>query len=176
MLEDQMTRTCVYLGLGGNQGNVVSSIQQAYELLSARDAVFDLRSSGFYNTSPVNVASGNWFVNSVCTFWTHYSSLELFKIIQEIEQQLGKVNKEKNADRSIDIDLLFYGSEVFNDGDLEIPHPRWKSRLFVLVPLAELTDQIVLKKGEDLECHRIQDLIEPLLAESKQTVSLLVSS
>lgn len=94
---------------------------------------------------------------------------------QEIEKQLGKVKKSKTAARPIDIDFIFYGNQALYDPvqDLEIPHPRWKERLFVLIPLADLTPEIEIAGSTGLEHYYLKDLIQPLLIQSPNVVSFL---
>ena len=163
----------VYLSLGGNEGQVLFRLQQALALLSAKQDIFDLKTSHFYRTSPHQVDSSNWFVNAVCSFQTSLALKDLFMITQGIEVQLGKVDKPKNASRPIDIDLLFYGHQICQEEELEIPHPRWKERLFVLIPLLDLTKEIILRGEDSLESYVIGDLIQPLLIQSFQAISLL---
>lgn len=169
-----MESKCVYLGLGGNLGNALFRLQLAFSLLhSKKDSVSQLKISHYYRTAPQYYESPHWYVNAACSFWTSLSLQEVFDMTKTIESQLGKVNKAKNADRPIDIDLLFYGKEFCRDPELEIPHPRWKERLFVLVPLADLIDEIHLEEGNLVERYLIKDLIQPLMENSGQSISLL---
>ena len=150
-----MKKKCVYLGLGGNQGDVLSRLKQALTMLSNTPLVSDLKISHFYQTAPIQVDNPGWFVNAVCSFWTPMTLQEVFKMTQLIEIQLGKVKKPKSGDRPIDIDILFYGIEICNESGLEIPHPRWKERLFVLIPLADLTNEIFLQMENGLIRHLV---------------------
>jgi 2-amino-4-hydroxy-6-hydroxymethyldihydropteridine diphosphokinase len=163
----------VYLSLGGNEGQVLLRLQQALRALSCQQGIANLKSSHFYQTAPIAVETTSWFVNAVCSFHTHCTVKEIFKITQAIEIQFGKVHKPKNASRPIDIDLLFYGQQICKDQELEIPHPHWQERLFVLVPLADLTNDIVLNREGNLEYYFLPDLIQPLLVQSPQAISLL---
>lgn len=167
----------VYLSLGANQGNPLVCVQQALGFLRAKtEFISELKISHFYLTEPLYFESPHWFVNAVCSFLTHLTLLEVFEMTQLIEKKLGKVDKRKNEDRLIDIDLLFYGTERCKANELEIPHPRWKERLFVLTPLADLTQKIILDTEEGTEHYHVPDLIQSLKDQTRQTVSLLVSS
>jgi 2-amino-4-hydroxy-6-hydroxymethyldihydropteridine diphosphokinase len=166
-------KTRVYLGLGGNEGQVLVRLQRALALLSAKPEISDLKISHFYQTAPIQVNSSSWFVNAVCSFQTTLAPKEVFEMTQAVENQLGKIKKPKHASRPIDIDLLFYGHQTQQDEELEIPHPRWKERLFVLIPLADLTQEIVLQREMGKERYLLQDLIQPLLIQTPQAVSLL---
>lgn len=165
----------VYLSLGGNEGFVLSGLKQALALLSDQKEITDFQFSHFYSTAPMQVNSPLWFVNAVCSFQTLLTPSEIFNITKAIEIRLGKVSKPKNASRPIDIDFLFYGDQIIQKEELEIPHPRWMERLFVLVPLADLTQEIILHRtSEEKNQHfLLQDLIDPLLTQSSQSIYLL---
>lgn len=170
-----MSSTEVYLGLGGNIGDTCSVLQSALYHIALLKEVSNVASSSFYVTTPVGMHSQNDFVNAVCYLETNLGIKELFRNLREIEITLGKVPKPKDAPRIIDIDLLFYGAEYYFDEELEVPHPRWHERLFVIKPLADLTCQVCvpdpLTKGT-----RIINLIEKISAfpiNPNETVSLL---
>lgn len=131
----------VYLSLGSNLGNSFAILQQALILLQELP-VQKFSCSQVYETTPVSSISQPNFLNAVCSFETALSVSELFTRIQMIEKKLGKVPKPREAPRLIDLDILFYGEENYADLQLKIPHPRWLERLFVLVPLSELTTKI----------------------------------
>lgn len=163
----------VYLSLGGNEGPVLRRLKYALNVLSNEERIDKMQTSHFYRTEPLQVNSPLWFVNAVCSFQTDLTPPEIFNIIQIIERKLGKVPKPKNAARPIDIDFLFYGHQSYQENDLEIPHPRWKERLFVLIPLADLTDEVTIHESMNIERYVLQDLIQPLLTQSSQAVYLL---
>lgn len=168
-----MKKTRAYLALGGNEGQVLFRLQQALKMLGAQKEITHLRSAHFYRTAPHEVNSPLWFVNTVCSFQTTLNPTTLFDIMQSIETQLGKVAKPKNASRPIDIDLLFYGDQTYLLDGLEIPHPRWKERLFVLTPLADLTQEIVIQGLKGTECYNMRNLIDSLATHSSQEIYLL---
>lgn len=153
-------KTLVYLGLGGNIGDVEKTIKSAASLLSRHPLIENFRLSPLYQTEPIDVIdSKEWFLNAVCSFQTSLDLKNLFNFIERIERRLGKTPKPKNQSRSIDIDLLFYGEESYKDGTIEVPHPRWKERLFVLLPLRDLTDSITLNTPSGREKIFLKDLI-----------------
>lgn len=163
----------VYLGIGGNIEPVLPRLKEALHLLSMNTHVSQLKISQFYCTSPFQMHSPHWFINTVCSFSTTLSPNDVFKMTQAIEIEFGKTPKEKNHDRNIDIDILFYGSQFYKDHELEIPHPRWKERLFVLKPLADLTQEITLRHHGKTIRYLISDFIEPLEKQSSQIISLI---
>lgn len=138
----------VYLGLGGNLGDPVDTFEKVIDRLSKYHEFRGLRCSPFYQTSPVSDIPQGDYLNAVCTFSTCLELEELEEIIHSIEVEFGKLPKEKNAPRIIDIDILFFGSQKISTHTVEVPHPRWEERLFVLKPLSDLTDTIHLDRED----------------------------
>lgn len=132
----------VYLGLGANLGTPLLTIQSALESIRNLRGVQNLKVSSFYKTKPVSDIPQPYFVNAVCSFETYMDPHFLFSRLEYIESLHGKVPKPKNAPRLIDIDLLFYGNLFIRTTKLEVPHPRWDQRLFVIVPLTDLISNI----------------------------------
>ena len=130
----------VYLSLGSNQGDRIGYVQQATSLLNLTDGITIVRTSAFYETEPWNMTTNTWFVNAIVEIKTSLSPIDLLHECQRIEKQLGRTPKETAgyADRTIDIDILFYGKEIINEENLIIPHKYLHLRAFTLVPLLEL--------------------------------------
>lgn len=130
----------VYLSLGSNKGDRIGYVQQATSLLNACENISIIRTSAFYETEPWNMASETWFVNAVVEIKTKLSPIELLAECQRIEAQLGRHHTQNGIyeDRTIDIDVLFYGSEIIQEENLVIPHKYVHLRAFTLVPLLEL--------------------------------------
>lgn len=158
----------VYLGLGGNVGDSLAILQSALRNIEQL-AIKDFKASRFYRTKPVSEIEQSWFVNAVCRFNTMMDARELLYKLQQIEATHGKVPKPKNAPRPIDIDLLFYGNERHNSVDCEIPHPRWKERLFVIKPLSDLTSSIVIPGVNEGDKGVLVDLMELIRTFPDQT-------
>lgn len=132
--------TIAYLSLGSNQGDRIGYIQQATSLLNLTDNISIVRTSAFYESEPWNMSTETWFVNAVLEIKTSLTPKELLNECKRIERQLGRTPKEGAgyADRTIDIDILFYGKEIINEESLTIPHKYLHLRAFTLVPLLEL--------------------------------------
>jgi 2-amino-4-hydroxy-6-hydroxymethyldihydropteridine diphosphokinase len=129
----------VYLSLGSNFGDRIGYVQQATSLLGACDGITIVRTSAFYETEPWGMNSENWFVNAVLEIKTGFSAQKLLEECQRIEAQLGRKRSENGyADRTIDIDILFYNKDIINEENLIIPHKFVHLRAFTLVPLLEL--------------------------------------
>jgi 2-amino-4-hydroxy-6-hydroxymethyldihydropteridine diphosphokinase len=127
----------VYLGLGSNVGDRAAAIAKALGELE-RPGLRLLRVSSLYETEPVGLREQAWFLNLVAEFETILFPRQLLLHIQKVERRLGRVRTVVNGPRTIDIDILLYGRAVVRTGELEIPHPRFRERRFVLAPLAEL--------------------------------------
>jgi 2-amino-4-hydroxy-6-hydroxymethyldihydropteridine diphosphokinase len=163
-------KNLVFLGLGGNEGDVLARLQLAITMLAAHPTISAFRCSSFYQSAPFEMKSENWFVNSVCMFQTTLSPSELFNFTQQVETKLGKIPKPKNCSRPIDIDFLFYGHDSCQYGELQVPHARWKERLFVLMPLMELTEKIVIEEESILKEYSLKDMVKLLLERYPSTI------
>ncbi len=133
--------TDVYLGVGSNLGDKQENIRRALELLQEKCEVRAV--SSLYHTEPVGFADQNWFLNGAVKIETELALAELRSFLRSIEERLGKKSIRKNGPRTIDLDMLFYGSQTVNEGGLTVPHPRLHERLFVLAPLEEICPDFV---------------------------------
>lgn len=135
-----MYMTNVIVGLGGNLGEPLLILNAALSKIKKLGS--ELKVSRFYSTKPISTISQPRFINAVCSFKTNLNPHALFLKLEEIEKDLGKVKKTKEAPRLIDLDILFYGCEIYEKEGLSIPHLHWKDRLFVLVPLLDLLNEV----------------------------------
>ncbi len=149
-----MRKEKVFLAFGGNIGDAAQTIRSSEKLIQELPGINGVTFSRLYRTSPVSTLLQPEYINAVCCLKTTLPYKMLWKEIQEIEKALGKEQKAKNAPRRIDIDFLFYGDKKICEEGLEIPHPRWQERLFVLVPLFDLVTNII---DVDIE-RRIREL------------------
>ena len=131
----------VYLGFGSNLGNRQRNIERAIELLRERITIEQV--SSIYETAPVGVLEQPDFLNAVCLATTLMSPGEMLALAREIETYMGRVPGPPGGPRSLDIDLLLYGSVTLETAKVTIPHPRMARRAFVLVPLAEIAPDVV---------------------------------
>jgi len=126
-----------YLSLGSNMDDHAGNIARAIEALTAH-GVRVKRQSSLYDTEPVEMVFQDWFLNCVVEAETELTPQELMRTILEIERSLGRERRVPKGPRTIDVDILLYGSEIIHEAGLEIPHPRMCERRFVLVPFAEI--------------------------------------
>jgi 2-amino-4-hydroxy-6-hydroxymethyldihydropteridine diphosphokinase len=139
-------RVISYVGLGSNLGDREANLRRARELLEELGPV---RFSSIRETDPVGITDQPKFMNAVAEVETDLPARELLDRLLAIERALGR---ERAAEvrwgpRTIDLDLLLYGSETIDEPGLTVPHPRLTRRRFVLEPLHELDPELVLPDG-----------------------------
>lgn len=139
-----MKSVTAYIGLGSNLGNGRAIIREAWQRLGAIPGITPDGLSNPYLSAPVGMTSEHWFTNVVGRLQVSLSPLELLAILLLVESQMGRTRNDKTPgyqDRSLDLDLLYYGEVVLSSPELVLPHPRIADRFFVLVPLAEIAPQ-----------------------------------
>src|ERR1700723_3804489 len=137
--------TGIYLSLGSNVGERGENIARAIAAL-AGFGVRVVKQSSLYETEPVEMREPEWFLNGVVEVQTDLPPHELMHALLEIERSMGReraASVARKLPRIIDLDILFFGSEIIGEAGLEIPHPRMAERRFVLVPLAEIAPGVV---------------------------------
>ncbi|MBQ9587737.1 MAG: 2-amino-4-hydroxy-6-hydroxymethyldihydropteridine diphosphokinase [Bacteroidales bacterium] len=128
----------VVLLIGGNEGDRMSLLVRAMIEIGKRIGMVSLLSS-VYETEPWGFDASQNFLNQAIVVDTDLSAEEVLTQALEIEKELGRQrNGEGYASRPMDIDLIFFNSEVMYSERLTIPHPRMDKRRFVLEPLAEI--------------------------------------
>jgi len=158
-----------YIGLGSNLGNSRDTLLTSWrELGETRGIILDGISSP-YMTAPVDMTSHHWFTNAVGRLRVSMDPLELLKVLLLLEEGHGRIRREGSfgyQDRSLDLDLLYYGEVTMDTPELTLPHPRIGDRLFVLVPFAELDpDFIDPVRGESI--RTLEQRLRERLAENK---------
>jgi 2-amino-4-hydroxy-6-hydroxymethyldihydropteridine diphosphokinase len=128
-----------YIGLGSNLGDREATIRAALERLAASPEIAIEAVSSLRETDPVGYVDQPRFLNGAAALRTELAPRALLERLQEAERELGRDRSgPRFGPRTIDLDLLLYGSEQIHENGLEIPHPRLAERRFVLEPLAEL--------------------------------------
>jgi len=136
-----MTAVEAYIGMGSNQGDGISILSRAWQSMGEVPDIKCLALSSPFKTAPVDMSSHHWFTNAVGRVATDLSPAELLQELLHIEASFGRKREAKSfgyQDRSLDLDLLYYGDQLLDSPDLILPHPRIRDRLFVLIPLLEL--------------------------------------
>lgn len=131
----------VYLSLGSNLGDRGANLQNAIHRLATLGEVVAV--SSFYETEPVGVSGQGWFLNCAVKLDTEKMPRQLIVGILELEREMGRRRqKEKSkGPRTIDIDILLFGSSVIETKGLTVPHVSMHQRRFVLEPLAEIAPE-----------------------------------
>jgi 2-amino-4-hydroxy-6-hydroxymethyldihydropteridine diphosphokinase len=140
-----MENHTIFLAFGSNLGNKKENIETAYKIIEKQIGKI-ISQSAFYVTEPKDFNSDNFFINSVCEIASELSLLKVFSITQQIEVEIGRIQKSNNGhyfDRLIDIDLLMYDNVVVNTYEITVPHPRFHLRSFVLIPFAEIASNVI---------------------------------
>ena len=125
-----------YLSLGSNVGDRESHLHEAISRLAEIGRVVSV--SSFYETAPVEFTGQAWFLNCAVALASAKPAEDLMAALLLIEQQMGRKRVQKKGPRTIDIDILLFGSHVVASPGLTIPHPAMHERRFVLEPLAEI--------------------------------------
>jgi 2-amino-4-hydroxy-6-hydroxymethyldihydropteridine diphosphokinase len=131
----------VYLSLGSNVGDREAMLRSALEALPAA-GVEVARTSSLYETEPRDFRDQPWFLNMIAECRTDLFPVQLLGRLQKIEAQLGRKRAIPKGPRSIDIDIILFGRAIVRTPALEIPHPRFRERRFVLEPLKELAPDL----------------------------------
>ncbi len=126
----------VVLMIGGNLGDREQLIKEALHGLVEIGKI-EMQSS-IYETEAWGDASEMGYLNQAVVVRTNRSPIEFLRSVQQIENRLGRVRKEKWGDRTMDIDIIYVDDLVYHDEDLTLPHPMMAERNFVLVPLVEI--------------------------------------
>ena len=125
------------VAFGANLGDAVTTVQQALRDVGGLADTQLFKASSLYRSAP-HEAQGPDFINAVALVHTQLSPLNLLHALQALELKSGRERPFKNAPRTLDLDLIFYGDVVLATPELTLPHPRWHERAFVLQPLAEV--------------------------------------
>ncbi len=130
----------VAVALGSNTGDRLTLLREAVRRMEAQDLLRDLRCSHAYETPPERADDGGPFLNAVVAGATRHSAGDLLAGLLELERAMGRVRHAgvHGGPRPIDLDLVLFGHRVHRERGLEVPHPRFARRAFVLVPLAEV--------------------------------------
>jgi 2-amino-4-hydroxy-6-hydroxymethyldihydropteridine diphosphokinase len=133
-----MKRHHAYIGFGSNLGDRLNNCRNAIGALAALPPCSLLKTSSFYETSPVGLVEQPTFINGVVLLETTEDAHWLMQQMQEIEKTFGRIRTLKWGPRSIDLDLLFFDDQIINTPELSVPHPSLHERRFVLEPLNEV--------------------------------------
>lgn len=131
--------TTAFIGIGSNVGDREAFARRGIAEIGEAEGITIEKVSSLYATAPIGGPPQRSFVNLVVKIDTELSPRGLLESLQAIEQRLGREPSDiRWGPRVVDLDILTFGDEKVSEPDLEIPHPRMKERLFVLIPLLEI--------------------------------------
>src|SRR3569623_807407 len=126
-----------FVGRGANLGDRAAAVRNAIERIGQLPHTRVIRASSLHETAP-HEASGPDFINAVVQAETRQDAMELLAQLQRSENDFGRERPYRNAPRTLDLDVLLYGSSRIDSKTLTVPLPRMLEREFVLVPLREI--------------------------------------
>ena len=132
----------VAIALGSNLGDRRAHLD--YAVARLQRVIPNLRVSRYYETEPVGVTGPQpAFLNAAAVGDTAASARDILSTLMAIERERGRERPFQNAARTLDLDLILLGSLVTDEDGLTVPHPRFRERLFVLEPLAEIAPELI---------------------------------
>lgn len=146
-----MLSEIAYIGLGSNLAGPVEQLKKALQTIEAHSQMVLVTSSHFYSSSPMGPQDQPDYVNAVCKIHTSLQPQELLSTLQGIENQQDRERiGERWGPRTIDLDILLYNELSLKTKDLTVPHYGMQEREFVLVPLFEISPDLIMQDGRAL--------------------------
>ncbi len=154
----------IYISLGSNIGNRNKYLGWAKDILAKSLNITN--TSSIYESEFIGNTKQNDYLNQVIEFESDISIDDLFSITRQAENAIGRKRYTKWEPRIIDIDILLYGNEIIDQDDLNIPHPELISRRFVLEPLCEINNDIIIPPDNNPAKYYMENVMS-------QTVNIL---
>ena len=129
------------VALGSNEGDRAATIERALEAICRLPGTCVALRSSLRETAPEGGPPQGAYLNGAAWVETRLAPRELLEGLLEVERALGRVRRERNGPRPIDLDLILFDERVLAEPGLEVPHPRFRERAFVLEPLAEVAPE-----------------------------------
>lgn len=148
--------TCAHIALGANLGDRLSSLSSALVRIGEIAQTDVTAVSRVYESEPWPDVSAPAYANCVAVLETTLAADTLLEALHEIEEALGRERSVPNAPRTIDIDIILFGDETWDTPVLQIPHPRFLEREFVMVPLLEVDPRAELPDGSRVESTSVK--------------------
>ena len=154
----------VAVALGSNLGDRHAALAFAADRLAS--FISDLRLSEAIETEPEGegLQDQPLYLNAVAVGATALDARELLDALLQIEQAYGRTRPFRGAPRTLDLDLILLGDDVVMDAGLQVPHPRFRERFFVLGPLAEVAADLI----DPVTGLRVGELLKMLLRDQSR--------
>lgn len=155
----------VAIALGSNLGDSKAILSSALNILATTESISLQKASSWYQTAPVGPPQPD-YLNGCAILETSINPLELLEILLAVEAHFGRIRKERNGPRTLDLDILLFDDLILESPKLQIPHPRMTERAFVLVPLAEIapnwqepvSGKAIAQLVQKVDCSGVQKL------------------
>lgn len=153
----------VFIAFGSNKGEPLQNIKAALKQVEKFCKIKQI--SHFFITKPEGYLNQPDFINGVFEAQTALAPQELLKALKQTEKQLGRKETFRNAPREIDLDIIFYGSIVLQQANLNIPHKAFRQREFVLTPLAQIAPDF----KDPVTQKTVKQLLEQLMSKKAES-------
>ena len=134
----------IFIALGSNLENPKEQVKNGVLAIKKINGVKILKESNLYETPPVGILDQPNFINAVIKIDCDLSPEKLLDELLNIESMAGRIRIDKNGPRTLDLDILLFNDLILSGERLTIPHPRMHKRLFVLMPLKDIDETIVI--------------------------------
>lgn len=139
----------IWIGLGSNLGHSLKYLLEARHELSHYLNILGV--SSLYNSEPIDCpAPQNDYLNAVICSQSHLEPLALLELLLDIEQKQGRQRKGYHDARTLDLDILLYKNQYWENSILTLPHPALYERAFVLAPMNEIAPNLVLPNNDTI--------------------------
>ncbi len=164
-----MPTETVYIGIGSNLGEPLDFVTQAINSIRSMRQSQLTGSSSLYRSEPLGEFAQDDYVNAVVRIDTSLEPTDLLLELQAIEQAFYRQRDPENpwGPRTMDLDIILYGNRRIDDSHLQVPHPRFTERLFVLEPMLEIAGDFyiagygslsyLLQQAPDMRLQRIDN-------------------
>lgn len=168
-----MLSDIAYIGLGSNLGAPVQQLEQALKTIEMHSQMVLVASSHFYASSPMGPQNQPDYVNAVCKIKTSLQPQELLTTLQDIENQQGRERVgDRWGPRTLDLDILLFNDLALKTSELTLPHYGMQEREFVLVPLFEISPDLIMQDGRSLATWVAKCNLDGLYRIDQQTSSI----
>tara|TARA_Y100000034_G_C6846145_1_gene383322 strand:- start:121 stop:597 length:477 start_codon:yes stop_codon:yes gene_type:complete len=148
-----------YISFGSNRGDRSRNIAKVLDLIKNHFTILNI--SSFYESEPVYTNQTRNFLNGVIKVETEMTAKETAETVKKIEYQGGRINMERDADKIIDLDLLYYGNKAIEQPPVIIPHFVAHQRKYILTAMAEIDSEFIHPVTKKNQKQMLDELNSP---------------
>ena len=141
----------VYIALGSNLNMPIQQLKLAIQTMADLPDTEIKKVSSLYQSQPLGPQDQPDYVNAVACLETGLSPLALLDALQNIENEQGRIRLRRWGERTLDLDILLYDNQIIHNERLTVPHYDMQNREFVIVPLYEISPELILPDGVSLQ-------------------------